>query len=562
MTGRWRGQTLANKQASSSGEKTAHRCIRFSSKVNSHRMPTEENPQTDTRRQDWLISAAVFAAVAVAAWWLWANRFFLSLDEGIYLSGAERILRGQAPYRDFFVITGPGSFWIEAAILRVLGPTLRHARLALVFDLALISAAVYWLMARLTGRYFALVATFTFFALETRPLFRLYANHRWDSSAFSLLAVLLVFVGTERPRFSTFIAAGMAAAAAAWITPSMLAVMVLLSFWLVMVRELRRQCIPFLLGIASVSLLAGGVLFFQGALVPMFRDLLWTARHYPAANRVPYGYGAVAPGGLKATLAGAHGANFIVGATGFLAVLLPALLPLLVYVGWMVRRLRRKEIDDREKLATLLMLASFGFVISTYPRWSADQLLFIAPIFYVLAGYLISRIVKGRLGRTVAVACALALAVAAFSYSVLNVISEPVIETCIGRLRADPLDQSLIKLATSRISPGDSLFVYPYLPIVYFLTGGRNPTSYSFLQPGMMQEPDYEKALEELRARPPRWVFFFGLPPATYRGIWPAADPAALKPTLVDHFILSNYHPVGALQGSGTQFFLLERGTH
>jgi len=57
---------------------------------------------------------------------------FLSLDEGIYLSGAERILRGQAPYRDFFVITGPGSFWIEAVILRVLGPTLRHARLALV----------------------------------------------------------------------------------------------------------------------------------------------------------------------------------------------------------------------------------------------------------------------------------------------------------------------------------------------------------------------------------------------------------------------------------------------
>ena len=525
-------------------------------------MPTEESPQTDARRQDWLISAAIFAAVAVTAWWLWANRFFLSLDEGIYLSGAERILRGQAPYRDFFVITGPGSFWIEAVILRVLGPTLRHARLALVFDLALISAAVYGLTARLTSRYFALVATFTFFALETRPLFRLYTNHRWDSSAFALLAVLLVFVGTEHPGFLTFSAGGMAAAIAAWITPSMLAVLALLCFWLVMVRELRRQCIPFFLGIASVSLLAGGVMFFQGALVPMFRDLLWTASHYPAANRVPYGYGAIVPGGLKAAFAGAHGAGFIARATGLIAVLLPALLPLLVYVAWMVRRLRRKEMDDREKLAILLVLASFGFIISTYPRWSADQLLFIAPIFYVLAGYLISRIIKGRLGRTIAAACALALAVAAFSYSVLNVTSEPVIETRVGRLRAGPFDQSIIKLAASRISSGDSLFVYPYLPIVYFLTGGQNPTRYSFLQPGMMQQPDYEEALAELRARPPRWVFFFGLPLATYRGIWPAADPAALNLTPVDHFILSNYHPVGVLQGSGTQFFLLEWGTH
>jgi len=180
----------------------------------------------------------------------------------------------------------------------------------------------------------------------------------------------------------------------------------------------------------------------------------------------------------------------------------------------------------------------------------------------VLAGYLISRIVKGRPGRTIAAACALALATAAFSYSVLNVTSEPVIETQVGRLRAGPFDQSIIKLAASRISSGDSLFVYPYLPIVYFLTGGQNPTRYSFLQPGMMQEPDYEETLAELQARPPQWVFFFGLPLATYHGIWPAADPAALNLTPVDHFILSNYHPVGVLQGSGTQFFLLEWGTH
>jgi hypothetical protein len=523
-------------------------------------MPKAETPQTNTHRLDWLIAAGIFTAAALTAWWLWANRFFLSLDEGIYLSGAERILRGQAPYRDFFVITGPGTFWIEAGILRLLGPTLRHARLALVFDLALLSGAVYWLTTRLTSRYFALVVTAFFLALETRPLFRLYVNHRWDSSAFGLLAVILAFAGTERPSFLMFLAAGMAAACAAWITPSMLAILALLCFWLGMIKDLRRQCVPYLLGVASVSFIVGGVLLFQGALVPMFRDLLWTSRYYPGANQVPYGYGAIAPGGLGATFAGAHGAALIARGTGLIAVLLPVMLPLLVYVAWMVHRLRRKVMDEREKLAILPMLASFGFVISTYPRWSADQLLFIAPVFYVLAGYLLSRILTGRATRTIAGVCALALAVAAFSYSVLNVRSEPVLQTRIGQLRADPSDQSIIKLAGSRISPGDSLFVYPYLPMVYFLTGAQNPTRYSFLQPGMMQAPDYDETLAELRARPPRWVFYFGLPLSTYHGIWPAADPAALNPTQVDQFILSNYHPVGMLQGSATQFFLLEWG--
>ncbi|HET7101857.1 MAG TPA: hypothetical protein VFJ52_11960, partial [Terriglobia bacterium] len=317
-------------------------------------MLKEEKAQAESRRRDFLLAATMFLAVGAAVWWLWANRFFLSLDEGIYLAGAERILRGQVPYRDFFVITGPGSFWIQAGIIGLLGPTLRHARLPLAFDLALLSGIVYWLAARLSGRNFALAATAAFFAFETRPLFRMYVNHRWDSSALALLAVAFVFAGTENPRFLTFLAGGIAAAAAAWITPSLLAVLVLLGVWLLMVKELRRHCASYLLGITSISLLATGVLFFQGALFPMFRDLLWTASHYPAANAVPYGYGAIAPGGLRTIFVGAAVSASVARATGLLSVLLPVVLPLLVYAGWMVRRLRRKQMDQREKLATLL----------------------------------------------------------------------------------------------------------------------------------------------------------------------------------------------------------------
>ena len=524
-------------------------------------MPNEENAKPQNRR-DLLLAATMFVAAAAAVWWLWASRFFLSLDEGIYLAGAERILRGQVPYRDFFIITGPGSFWIQAGIQKLLGSTLRPARLSLVFDLAILTALVYWLTARLTQRNFALVVAATFFALETRPLFRMYVNHRWDSSAFGLLAVALVFAGTENPRAITFLAAGIAAAAAAWITPSLLILLILLAVWLLMVQELRRQALPYFMGITWISLLAAGVLFFQGALLPMFRDLLWTSRHYPAANAVPYSYGAMGPGGMRAILAGAKASALVARATGFLSVLIPVVLPMAVYAGWLARRLCRKQIDQREKLATLLMLASFGFVISTYPRWSADQLLFIVPIFYVLAGYLISRVLTGRILRAATAVLALGMAMASLSYSVLHIRSEPEIETRIGRVHAATSEQAIIKLASSRVNPGDSLFVYPYLPLVYFLTGAQNPTPYSFLQPGMMQASDYEAALSALRARPPQWVFYFGLSLATYHGIWPAADPRALNLTPVDHFILSNYHPVGILQGAGTHFFLLERGAH
>ncbi len=56
--------------------------------------------------------AALAASVAAAAflWWLAGRRYLASNDEGIFLDGALRILRGQAPYRDFFILMGPGSF--------------------------------------------------------------------------------------------------------------------------------------------------------------------------------------------------------------------------------------------------------------------------------------------------------------------------------------------------------------------------------------------------------------------------------------------------------------------
>lgn len=522
-------------------------------------MPSVPTAENNSGKPEWKLALIVSGVAAVFVWWLAANRFFLSLDEGIYLAGAERVLHGQVPYRDFFVLTGPGSFWIEALILKLLGSTLARARLAMVLDLALLSGTVYWLAARLTSRRIALVTAFIFLALETRPLFRLYVNHRWDSSAVATLAVAFIFWGTEQRRFFAFLAAGLCAALAVWITPSVLALVLVLAIWILLNPELRKPWWPYLLGVGICSLAAGGVLLFQGALGPMWHDLRWASIHYPAANRVPYGYGAIAPGGLLAVYAGASVRAALARTTGLLAVLLPPLLPLGVYFAWLWRRWRNVEFTQQEKLATLLVIASFGLILSTYPRWSADQLLFVTPIFYVLGAYLLDRYLRFRALRITALAGILGLGAATVGYSVGHVRAEPTLETRVGRVRAYLLDQALITFATQRIHPGDTLFVYPYLPIVYFLTGARNPTQYSFLQPGMMDARNDAETLEDLRAHPPQWVFYFAFPPDAYRGIWPNAKLKALRQTAIDRYIRTHYRPVDVLQHPVAEFFILVR---
>ena len=106
-------------------------------------------------RRDLLGAAGVFVLTAVLLWWLAGQRLVWINDEGIYLDGASRMLAGQMPYRDFFVLTGPGTFWNVAAFFQLFGASLGSARALLVLDLALIAACLYWLAAEFSSRVWA-----------------------------------------------------------------------------------------------------------------------------------------------------------------------------------------------------------------------------------------------------------------------------------------------------------------------------------------------------------------------------------------------------------------------
>ncbi len=91
----------------------------------------------------------VFLCALAYLGWLAASRFVLTLnDEGIYLDGGLRVLHGQMPYRDFFSLTGPGTFVLEAASMRVFGATLAAGRMPVVFDIAILTACLFWLVSQ------------------------------------------------------------------------------------------------------------------------------------------------------------------------------------------------------------------------------------------------------------------------------------------------------------------------------------------------------------------------------------------------------------------------------
>jgi len=81
-----------------------------------------------------------------------------------------------------------------------------------------------------------------------------------------------------------------------------------------------------------------------------------------------------------------------------------------------------------------------------------------------------------------------------------------VFATRAGFFRGTSEDVEFLEPLERRIQPGDSVFVFPYLPVLYPLLDAHNPTRFLYLQPGMMTAADEREAVRELEAARPRWV--------------------------------------------------------
>jgi hypothetical protein len=270
---------------------------------------------------------------------------------------------------------------------------------------------------------------------------------------------------------------------------------------------IRKRIAAFAAGIAVAVVPVILWLAARGAFRPMLDSLLWSAANYSGPNRTPYAW---VNGGYANLFLGSSGMEIaaIVGVMLFFT--LPATLPFVSAI-WIFKH---------PKPRVIVLLAAVPF--------------------YALTAALIA---TSRIRVTVALVTMI-IAVSYLGLAVKQRMGETVMATPIGRVHGDPSDLAMLQDVEARVLGFEGLFVFPYRPILYFVTGARNPTRYSFLQPGMFPEKDELTALNELKADPPAWIFYMDLPEGVYMRIWPASDRARLRMGHIEDFIRGNYHLV------------------
>jgi hypothetical protein len=482
-------------------------------------------------------SLAIFLAVAALLVAVHGHRVVATNDEGIVLDAAQRVAGGERPYVDFWAYMTPGSYWLQALVFHLFGVSFLAGRAIVIVDFAVQCALVFWLTARLASLRAATVVAFAFFGFQLADPTFLTAQHRWDSSTLALAGVSMA-ISAASP--IAWIATGAVLAYAAWCTPTVGGVLCVVVAWLCWQRERRKALLPLIVG-ASVVFAAGAAwLAATGGLLPLIHQLLWLRTNY-LVNAMPYGS---IIGGYRALFVDLAGAlDLAVRALLVTCVALPAWLPIVALVAWGLILWKKKVAAEQASYAVLLLLAGGALILGLSPRPDVTHLAFVVALPYVLAGSAISILVPARAGAPLGI-CAALLALVFASNSFNSLRSTSVVASPVGNLRVDNAMRSSMETLLATVRSGDSMFVYPYMPMNYFITQARNPTEFSFFSPGMATTNEETVALKKLAAHPPEWVLYATVSREQYLRVVPEGGKTAWRYTGLEEWIEKNYEPV------------------
>jgi hypothetical protein len=531
------------------------------------------------RRIPWDTLAVVVASGAFLA-------FFYrippsSTDEGMIAAGAERILRGQVPYRDFFSELGPGSFYLQAVIFHFGGISVSAFRLTAWILGALLSGLIYFLGKKIIRGPAAWVPPFIF-ATTCYP-FVYYVNHHWWGNFFFLLDLVCLAASTLVPneggsllRRILLLGAGLLAALTllcmqpkgAWAVFIGVAFLILAEqlsktpTWPSALRAGLGGTFWFLFGVGTAMALMAGYFWSQGA----FGAWVYDNFTFLFTNYLPY---ETWPGVYSWTRF-THVLRWVtqdrsfqsisyLGGFYFYAVVGPA-----IGFGGAIWQVWRQRVTDhsRSRLLLLFLLAGLGSLISELHEPNVLHLIWASPLILILfvdAGNEAIRR-KGRwrnpLVATAALTITLVIVVAALRTVHVGIRNTPV-QTRRGTIFLDPetatIYQKWVDAIEHAVPAGDEAFFFPYDAQFYFLTATHNPTRYDVLIPGFHSAQQFEEAISSLQRQQPSYAFSFGqLPRLSPRAHYPDDSPDFLGPDPMERSLevpQSHYRMAESVEG-------------
>ncbi len=463
-------------------------------------------------------------------------------DEGTFLYGAQRVTEGAVPGRDFFEAMAPGSFYWLALFFRLFGTTWMVSRIVMAATGVAITVTVFWLARRLHSRFDTLAPIVLL--VTTIPIWTA-TSHHLTSNLFALVsfAALLGWMDTGR-RWCLYTAGALAGITTVFMQQKGLFLFFsyLLIVWIVgRKREgWLRDCAKVAAGYAAFLVVVACYFYSVGALWDVtYANLVWPFTNYSTVNRVPYAYGLREVYfrwwvGIFSNWFPYAVASSIVGALLFPLFLIAAVPVLLLAVAAFHRKIAFTP------SAVPYWMAGMALWASEMHRKDIAHLVFGSPILLVLCFYLLEQ-TRSRWWRWGSAALTVSFCLLAAFQLVGTRTAETRIATRRGVVYESANDGAL-RFLEDRARPREAIFVYPYCPMYYFLSGTENATRYSILMYHINTNAQFHEVIFALEQKQVRYVLWDTVMEGRNLRRWfpgyqhPPAEQQVVEPYLKEHY--------------------------
>jgi hypothetical protein len=508
----------------------------------------------------------ILVGLAVAAYlYLFVRVQWRVGDEGDMVNGALAVTQGRVPYRDFYDLRGPLSFYWLGLFFKLFGATWQVARIHLLLTGTAISICVYHLTRRVVQGSAALLPC-AYVTVLSIPLWAA-SHHHWDSNFFALGAVTAFFNWQDHHRRTALTVAGFLAGLTSCVIYqkggllllSFLAILGISHRYFHRDRSLVRSTAALLAGYIAVGLIALAWFIHLGALTDLFTATIATpVTSYVDQNRVPYAYhlistalGRLPSYRLPPTIALANAIAstlpfLLIAAVPFLVI---AMLAVYVFIG---------TADAVRRLAIVTYcIIGFALWFSEFHRRDIMHLIYGAPVLVIALWLLWESIDRSRVVKVfVPAVAAIPLIVLGINLGLSAGAADIRIETRRGEIVLPHDDAALRFLLSDKVAAGDYVFVYPYYSQYYFLADVRNPTRFGEMLYGPGSEPYFREAIAAIEAKHVKYVLWDTFVAGDNLKQWfPAYLEPAKSDRLMEQYLERHYDQLAILNG----FRLLRR---
>jgi hypothetical protein len=480
-------------------------------------------------------------------------------DEGTIVYGAQRVLEGQVPSRDFLELMGPGSFYWLALFFNLFGVTWQVTRFYLLFNGVATAFLIYWITRRFIRGAVSFVPSL-FVVVLGLPFWPACSDH-WDSDLFALVSIACFLKWQETDRKVWLIGAGaLAGITSCFIQQKGLFLLLALTvavFSAPALTRSRRYAFSAAGRLLTAYACVGAFVFLMFYRADALRDLLyanlvWPLSAYETVNSIAYANGMVGAAlspctWLLSTLP--VPLAFVIACLCLLPFLVIAALPLFL-VGALVCSWKpaMRSLILRGHTITL-WLTGTALWLSEIHRKDIFHLLYGAPVLVIalvvsteslLAGYRLKRITL----------CAITAGLVLLgSFKLAECRSWHRIETRRGTVLDTTQDDALTFL-NSDVTRREWVFIYPYYPLYNYLADVRNPTRFSILLYHYNTPEHFEEVIRELENKHVKYVLWDTVVDGANLRTW---FPAYVQPNQdqlkLEHYLHLTYNLVSIKNG-------------